>query len=234
MSNLKNGIYVSLRLTLTRETKMSKEIFSKKTLGGILILLLFGMFVGALIGWNILVSERTIRKSYLKEMKQVIAEKDDLTEQITTLTKGNKNIVPIINKLRPQLDDKIVEEIAGSIIKNSREYRLPPEFVVYLIKRESGFNVLAKSNKGAVGLMQVLPKWHQDKMKKDGITNSQLYHIDKNIKLGCWIFREYYDETGSVEKALKKYVGGNHNGYINDILIGYTNETIPKKIKKEE
>ena len=177
--------------------------------------------------------QRNTKESYLKELKQIIAEKDDIAEQLTTLTKGNKNIVPIINKLRPQLDDKIVEEIAGSIIKYSREYRLPPEFVTYLIKRESGFNVLAKSDKGAVGLMQVLPKWHQDKMKKFNITNNDLYHIDNNIKLGCWILRDYYDETGSIEKALKKYVGGNHNGYINDILIGYTNETIPKKIKKE-
>lgn len=210
---------------------MQKEVFSKRTLTSIIIILFFCCFIVLLVGWGKLEEQRAIKEDYLKELKQTIAEKDDLAEQLTTLTKGNKNIVPIINKLRPQLDNKIVEEIAGSIIKYSREYRLPPEFITYLIKRESGFNVLAVSKAGAVGLMQIMPSAHKDKIKKMGITNGDIYHIDNNIRLGCWILREYYNDTGSIEKALTKYVGGNHNGYINDILIGYTNETIPKKIK---
>jgi soluble lytic murein transglycosylase-like protein len=171
---------------------------------------------------------QNIEKSYLEELKQLSTENTELKEQIVTLTKGNKNIVPIINKLRPQLDHKIVGEISEAIVKYSREYRFPPEFVTHLIHRESAFNVLAVSNKGAVGLMQVLPKYHEDKMKKLGINSSQLFHIDNNVKLGCWILRDYYNNTGSIEKALTKYVGGSHNGYINDILTGFTNETIPR------
>lgn len=182
----------------------------------------------SLILYGGLQKEKAVSKSFLEELKQLSIENTDLKEQIVTLTKGNKNIVPIINRLRPQLDNKIVAEISEAIVKYSREYRFPPEFVTHLIYRESEFNVLAVSNKGAVGLMQVLPKYHEDKMKEMGINSSQLFHIDNNIKLGCWILRDYYNSTGSIEKALTKYVGGNHNGYINDILTGFTDETIPR------
>jgi hypothetical protein len=206
---------------------MSNKILLPVLVASIVILLGLSLFFYG--KWQ---REINIENSYLEELKQVSSENTELKEQITTLTKGNKNIVPIINKLRPQLDNTIVEEIAASIVKYSREYRLPPEFVTYLIKRESEFNVLAVSKAGAVGLMQVMPSAHQDKIKKIGITNGQLFHIDNNIRLGCWILRDYYNNTGSIEKALTKYVGGSHNGYINDILIGYTNETIP--IKKKE
>jgi len=202
----------------------------EKTGLGIKILAVVGVALATfcLILYGGIHKERAISKSYLEELKQASSENIELKEQIVTLTKGNKNIVPIIKRLRPQLDDKIVEEISQAIVKYSREYRFPPEFITHLIKRESGFDVLAVSNKGASGLMQVLPKYHEDKMKKMGITNGQLFHIDNNIKLGCWILREYYNDTGSIEKALTKYVGGNHNGYINDILTGYTDETIPR------
>ena len=182
----------------------------------------------SLILYGGLQKEKAVSQSFLEELKQLSVENTDLKEQIVTLTKGNKNIVPIINRLRPQLDNKIVGEISEAIVKYSREYRFPPEFITHLVHRESAFNVLAVSNKGAVGLMQVLPKYHEDKMKEMGINSSQLFHIDNNIKLGCWILRDYYNNTGSIEKALTKYVGGNHNGYINDILTGFTDETIPR------
>jgi len=203
--------------------KMSRKIVTEIFIGTSIVLL--GL---CLMLWGGLAKEKNISKSFLEELKQLSIENTELKEQVETLTKGNKNIVPIIKRLRPQLDDKIIEEISQAIVKYSREYRFPPEFITHLINRESGFDVLAVSNKGASGLMQVLPKYHEDKMKKMGITNGQLFHIDNNIKLGCWILREYYNDTGSIEKALTKYVGGNHNGYINDILNGYTNETIPR------
>jgi len=203
--------------------KMSRKLVTEIFIGTSIVLL--GL---CLMLWGGLAKEKNISKSFLEELKQLSIENTELKEQVETLTKGNKNIVPIIKRLRPQLDDKIIEEISQAIVKYSREYRFPPEFITHLINRESGFDVLAVSNKGASGLMQVLPKYHEDKMKKMGITNGQLFHIDNNIKLGCWILREYYNDTGSIEKALTKYVGGNHNGYINDILNGYTNETIPR------
>jgi soluble lytic murein transglycosylase-like protein len=66
-------------------------------------------------------------------------------------------------------------------------------------------------------------------MKKLGIKHNQLFHIDHNIHLGCWILRDYYNEKGSIRAALTKYVGGNHKKYIDDILEGFADEMIPRK-----
>lgn len=184
---------------------------------GVVAVIAFGLWIGYTTYWE-------------KQKADMLAEISELESRVQELVKEDKKtVVPIIKKLRPQLDDKIAEEISKAIIKYSFEYRIPPEFVVYLMKRESRFDVLAKSKVGALGLMQVLPKWHKDKMDKMGITKNEVYHIDNNVKLGCWILRGYINETGTIEKALTKYVGGTHESYVKDILIGFTNEMIPKK-----
>ncbi len=171
------------------------------------------------------------------QFKQHRVEVNALNEQLgnyeKALRKKDISVVPILLKLRPQLDVAMATEISKAVLKYATQYRLPPEFVVHLMKRESGFNILAVSKAGAVGLMQILPKAHKDKMAKMGIDHSQLFHIDNNVRLGCWILRDYYDQTGSIEKALRKYVGGSNTSYTQDILIGYANETIPlKKLSK--
>lgn len=193
-----------------------------------------GIFVGAILMATVCVmitkSQQAVFHTKIATYETTIEE---YTEKVSVLEdaikKKDVSITPLILQLRPQLDPTIAKEINNAIIKYSREYRLPPTFVLHLMKRESNFDVLAKSKLGAVGLMQVMPKAHKDKMKKIGITNGDLYHIDNNVRLGCWILREYFDLTGSIEEALKKYVGGNHSTYASDILIGFTNTMIPRK-----
>jgi len=196
-----------------------------------LLLLIGFLFGGILLGGIGLGVTNLEKKHQQKKYQQLEATVVEYSEKISTLEdvvkKKDISVTPMIMQLRPQLDPSIAKEINTAIIKYSREYRLPPTFVLHLMKRESNFDTLAKSKAGAVGLMQVMPKAHKDKMKKIGITNGDLYHIDNNVRLGCWILRNYFNKTGSIEKALKKYVGGNHATYATDILIGFTNTMIP-------
>lgn len=192
-------------------------------------------FVVISILWGVLlaivVADRELKK--VTQLKQFQVEIDALSKQLDNyeklLREKKITVVPAIMKLRPQLDKRVAQQISDSIIKYSRKYQIPPEFIVWLIKRESRFNVLAVSKMGAIGLMQVMPKAHRDKMEQLKIGKAELYHIDNNVHLGSRILREYYDKTGSIDKALKKYVGGSHPSYTNDILVGYANETIPLK-----
>jgi hypothetical protein len=148
---------------------------------------------------------------------------------------SSKNLMPIITRLQSRLDPMLAREIADAIQKYSNEYKLPPELVIHIIDRESRFRPLAKSKADAVGLMQIMTKAHKDKLKKMNISPEEAYHIDNNVKLGCWIFREYFDKEKDIKKTLLRYVGGNHEKYVEDILIAFTNEAIiGVKVERKE
>ena len=59
---------------------------------------------------------------------------------------------------------------------------------------------------GAQGLMQIIPKWHPDKVdvKSD---RAALFDPETNIRVGAQVLKEYIRTTGSVERALQQYNG---------------------------
>ena len=148
---------------------------------------------------------------------------------------SSMDAMPIIMRLQPRLDPDLARQISDAIRVYSNEYKLPPELVIHIIDRESRFRPMVRSSAGAVGLMQIMVKSHRDKLKEMGIKPEEADHIDNNVKLGCWIFREYFDRDKDIKKALLRYVGGNHEKYVEDILIGFTNEAIiGVKIERKE
>ena len=147
----------------------------------------------------------------------------------------------LLKSIEPRLDPGIIKIIAEEIDISSKKYSLPPELVIAIMKKESAFNPLATSKSNAVGLMQILERAHPD--KTDEYDDNQLYHININIDMGCRIFREYYDASGNgkklIEKALKKYVGGDVKNYVADIFTTFIElsmykESLGIEEKKEE
>lgn len=59
-------------------------------------------------------------------------------------------------------------------------------WVYGLIRQESRFMIGAQSNVGAQGLMQVMPATARDIARKIGISESELYTINGNIRMGTW------------------------------------------------
>lgn len=116
--------------------------------------------------------------------------------------------------------------IARSVRDWSKHYNLPPILVLSLMKRESHFDPKADSGTGAKGLMQVIAYWHQEKLEHFGIEKEDLFKINENVGVGCWILREYLDKTGSIDKALRSYVGSDHRGYIIDVLSEYIDQRL--------
>lgn len=105
-------------------------------------------------------------------------------------------------------------EYTEQIKKYSAEYQLDPVWVASLIRKESKYQVKAKSNKGAMGLMQIMPDsgaWIAGKM---GIAYSddRLNDPDYNIRMGCYYLRYLLDRFDGVkDTALAAYNGGPTN-----------------------
>jgi len=101
------------------------------------------------------------------------------------------------------------------INRNADEYKLDPYLVAAIIKVESRYDSFAKSNKGALGLMQIklsTGKWIGEKLGIKGLDEEVLYDPEINIKMGCWYLNyllKYYN--GDLQLALVAYNGGQGN-----------------------
>lgn len=105
------------------------------------------------------------------------------------------------------------------IYRASEYYKLDPLLILAVIGVESSFNPNAISNKGAIGYMQIVPKWHKNKTQYF----TDLSKPYSNIYLGTWILKDFINKTGSIKKALQKYNGSTNNVYSNKVLLAYNN-----------
>ena len=133
-----------------------------------------------------------------------------------------KMLDKIMDKSNKSLSEEKRKIYKKSIIKWSREYGLSPIFVASVIHRETNFRENAVSKSNARGCMQVIAKYHPEKLKKAGIAEKGLHGIDAGINVGCQVIREYLDwKDGDYREAMLKYVGSVKNsgeGYVNDIF----------------
>ena len=88
----------------------------------------------------------------------------------------------------------------------AREYRLEPSLILAVMAVESSFDPGAVSPAGAHGLMQVLTRVHVDRFAPFGGAAAAFDPI-ANIRVGAQILREYMTREGTVEGALRVYVG---------------------------
>lgn len=106
---------------------------------------------------------------------------------------------------------------------------LSPGIIMGIISVESKFNPKCRSNSGALGLMQIIPCYHEDRMKKfledETVYSKDLFYNSRlNIVTGTdYIGELLQDFDGNVELALMCYnqgvVSGSKdydNGYISD------------------
>ena len=141
-----------------------------------------------------------------------------------------ENCKKLIKKLVPKnLSNDDIIKYSKSIIKYSKKYDLPYELIVSIIYHESTFGKKKLSKKGAIGLMQVVPKWHKDKLKNLKIDITRIQNYDNNINLGCNIISEYYIMHGSIKKALYSYLGCVNPSYATNILSTMVTHQIETK-----
>jgi soluble lytic murein transglycosylase-like protein len=87
-----------------------------------------------------------------------------------------------------------------------REFSVDPLLILAVMAIESRYNPVAESSMGAKGLMQIIPRYHQEKLMEHGGEHA-LLDPEVNIHVGAQILREYMRRFGATEAALQQYVG---------------------------
>ena len=102
-----------------------------------------------------------------------------------------------------------------SIVRgHARNYQLDPALLAAVIYQESKFHPDARSDRGAVGLMQLLPETAEGIAERTGGTQfrvSDLYDPEINVRYGAWYLRHLLDKYGSERLALAAYNAGQAN-----------------------
>lgn len=102
--------------------------------------------------------------------------------------------------------------ISNSVIieKYANEFGIDSNLVRAVIKVESGYNTLARSKKGAVGLMQIMPetaKWIAGEFGED-FSDKELFNPEINIKYGCFYLKYLFIKYDNLDKVLFAYNAG--------------------------
>ena len=108
------------------------------------------------------------------------------------------------------------------------EWKVDPLLILAVVAVESRYNPVAESNMGAKGLMQVIPKFHAEKLVEHGGENA-LLDPDVNIQVGAQILREYLRRVGETETALQMYAGA-----IDEPTSGYAFKVLAERARLEQ
>ncbi len=104
-------------------------------------------------------------------------------------------------------DIPLDEDLQDHIFMICDGYGIDPAIVVAMIQRESNFVIdIVGDNGNSFGLMQIQPRWHQDRMEKLGCTD--LLNPYQNVNVGVNYLSELFEKGKSLEWVLMAYNGG--------------------------
>lgn len=101
------------------------------------------------------------------------------------------------------------------VYQYAMEKELDPFLVAGVMKVESKFNAQARSPKGALGLMQMMPEtaiWVAEQMEDSNFSINQLEDAEVSIRMGTWYLASLKKEfKGNQVLMLAAYNGGRGN-----------------------
>ena len=108
-------------------------------------------------------------------------------------------------KQKTQGYDNYKASIISDIILEAHQAELSTNVALALAQIESNFDAVAVSDKGAIGVMQIMPATAEGEY---GIPKNALFDPKLNIRVGIRFLKELLDRYGRLDIALSHYNGG--------------------------
>ena len=129
---------------------------------------------------------------------------------------------------RYRVSTEALEPIFATAQAAGREHRIDPLLIVAVIGVESGFNPFSQSVFGAQGLMQVVPRFHLDKLPEEAERSAFLDPVT-NVQVGVKVLKESIRRYGSLEDGLQQF-----GGAANDPDRRYAGKVLAEKQRLEQ
>lgn len=136
----------------------------------------------------------------------VVAEGEIRVNVAESRTEREQRAVTEFIAKRYRVAEQAMAGIVTAAYRAGAQHSVDPLLILAVMAVESRYNPIAESIMGAKGLMQIIPKFHLDKLLDHGGEHA-LLDPEVNIAVGAQILREYQRRFGNVETALQMYAG---------------------------
>ena len=129
-----------------------------------------------------------------------------IASAVETPVEREQRLVTEFIAKRYRVSEAAVSSYVDAAYRAGEQYSVDPLLILAVVAVESRYNPVAESGVGAKGLMQVIPKYHLDKLTDHGGEHA-LLEPEVNIQVGTQILREYQRRFRDTETALQAYAG---------------------------
>ncbi|WP_226401902.1 transglycosylase SLT domain-containing protein [Ferribacterium limneticum] len=154
----------------------------------------------------------------------VVEDIDPATETLSAQMRGAMDYVSRRYRVAPDA----LEPIFATAQSAGRQLHLDPLLIIAVIGIESRFNPFSESVVGAKGLMQVMPRFHQDKLPEDADQAAFLNPVI-NVQVGAKVLKESIRRNGGLENGLQQFAGA-----IGDPERRYATKVLAEKLRLEQ
>lgn len=130
------------------------------------------------------------------------AEMDPVSAGAPAAAFGEDQVADQLRRVNSALTERQLRRIAAAVIKYSAKYRLDPQLVTAVMRVESTARPWARSPKGALGLMQVMPHMTEPVDFAGNLTT-----VESNVEAGCMILSDNIRRLGE-EDGISAYFWG--------------------------
>ena len=149
---------------------------------------------------------------------------DPATETLSARMRGAMEYVSNRYRVAPDA----LEPIFATAQAAGRQLHLDPLLIIAVIGIESRFNPFSESVVGAKGLMQVMPRFHLDKLPEDADKAAFLDPVI-NVQVGAKVLKESIRRNGGLESGLQQFAGA-----IGDPERRYATKVLAEKQRLEQ
>jgi Transglycosylase SLT domain len=182
---------------------------------------------GVIEGLKSLMSSTEVADAKEEDSEAPVEIESPVEQSAPALNPKMRGALNYVSK-RYRVSTEALEPIFATAQATGKELRIDPLLIIAVIGVESGFNPFSQSVVGAKGLMQVIPRFHMDKLPDEADRSAFLDPVT-NVQVGAKVLHESIRRFGGLENGLQQF-----GGALNDPDRRYASKVLAEKQRLEQ